>query len=164
MTTLLSWSLLLLGCAEPEEAARCALGEGTSFLSDGVAANGSAGWIPQDTSLQVNVNVEEGELSGARLTLRLQQTMGGQEAMGALEAGPFPIDFSLGVAEQAAAIWYPPQATSSLQADSSVPGTLVVHAFDGESLEGCFSFEGRPSRGRERVQITEGTFFAVPAR
>jgi hypothetical protein len=99
--------------------------------------------------------VGDGDLAGARATLRLQSTAEGVDAVSALE-GELPVTFALGVAEQGAALWYPPNATGSYQATDDAPGSLTVLAFDGTTLEACFSFTGAPDRGRERVEIEGG--------
>jgi len=149
--------LSALACSEAETASTCTPADAPTVTVDGVEASPTGSFLAQGDAYQVNLSLEDGDLGGARLTLRLQATPAGVTAAQALEDGPFPVDFALGVAEQGAALWYPPAATSSYQATDEAPGVLSVTSFDGSALEACFAFTGAPARGQERVEIADGT-------
>ena len=147
--------LVALACAEPTKESTCALPETDAVTVDGTEAPAEGAFLEQGSAYQLNVTIPSGELAGARATLRLQATPEGTDAVSAL-GGELPATFALGVAEQGAALWYPPNATESFQAKEDAPGSLTVLAFDGETLEACFAFTGAPNRGAERVEVEGG--------
>jgi hypothetical protein len=148
--------LVALACAEPTKESTCALPEPDAVTVDGTDAPAEGAFLEQGSAYQLNVTIPTGELAGARATLRLQATPEGADAVSALASGDLPVTFALGVAEQGAALWYPPNATESFQAKDDAPGSLTVLAFDGDTLEACFAFTGAPNRGPERVEVEGG--------
>ena len=147
--------LVALACAEPTKESSCALPEADAVWVDGTEAPAEGAFLEQGSAYQLNVTIPSGALAGARATLRLQATPEGTDAVSALD-GSLPVTFALGVAEQGAALWYPPNATESFQAQDDAPGSLTVLAFDGDALEACFAFTGAPNRGAERVEVEGG--------
>lgn len=132
--------LLLLACAGSSSQAVCEDGDAldagvVTATLDGADWESTATWVMGGESLQVNAAAAD----GWSLTLVAQATVEGVAIVDALDAGAYPVNVDLGADGGGWVLAYPDEG-DSLSSDAG-GGALSISAFDGETLQACFSFD-----------------------
>lgn len=151
--------LLLLACAAGsssqavcEDGAALDAGVVTATL-DGADWESTATWVMGGESLQVNAAA----FDGWSLTLVAQTTVDGVAITDALDAGSYPVNVDLGPDGGGWVLAYPSDG-DSLSSDSG-GGTLSFSAFDGDTLQACFSFD--VANGSTALSASDGAVNAT---
>ena len=143
----------LIGCTDKNNTcnANDIIDGQASALIDNQEASFDATWLKTGSAFQLNLDAINEEMM---ITIRLNQSDDGL-LLEELSTGTF----SLGNSSNGTATIYPSVTDPSFAAQSDNPGNFNLISFDGEILEGCFSFEG-VDRSDSTIFVSEGSLKA----